>query len=114
MGSTVVGPTGARTTRRPPAASLDRACELPLTRLSAKLSPWDWNTFHREPLGGDPEGAAQGRMHMGATTRRPSSRGVRRPRGRRGRSIVATILALDEDQVLFCSCAVGCADCDDE
>ena len=49
---------------------------------------------------------------MGVTTRRSSSGGrTRRPRRR---SIVATILALDEDQVLFCSCAAGCADCDDE
>ena len=49
---------------------------------------------------------------MGVTTRR-SNTGSTRRRPRR-RSIVATILALDEDQVLFCSCAAGCADCDDE
>jgi hypothetical protein len=50
---------------------------------------------------------------MGVLTHRPSNRGARRPRPRR-RGIVATILALDEDQVLFCGCAAGCADCDDE
>lgn len=50
---------------------------------------------------------------MGVRTRRSDGRGALRTRPRR-RGIVATILALDEDQVLFCSCAVGCADCDDE
>ena len=48
---------------------------------------------------------------MGVLTRRPNTRPtVRRPRRR---SIVATIVALDEDQVLFCGCAIGC-DCDDD
>lgn len=50
---------------------------------------------------------------MGVLTRRPSARGAAR-RPRRSRGIVATIVALDEDQVLFCSCAAGCADCDDD
>lgn len=48
---------------------------------------------------------------MGVRTRRTSTRRIR-PRARR-RGVVATILALDEDQVLFCSCAAGCDDCDD-
>jgi hypothetical protein len=56
----------------------------------------------------------QGEEAMGVMTRRASTRGTPRRRTRRGRSIRATIVALDEDQVLFCSCASGCADCDDE
>jgi hypothetical protein len=55
----------------------------------------------------------RGRAFMGVTTRRSTS-GARARRRPRRRSIVATILALDEDQVLFCGCAAGCADCDDE
>lgn len=52
---------------------------------------------------------------MGVITRRSGARaGARRPARRSSRSFFATIVALDEDQVLFCSCAAGCADCDDE
>lgn len=52
---------------------------------------------------------------MGVITRRNGARsGARRAPRRGGRSFFATIVALDEDQVLFCSCAAGCADCDDE
>jgi len=52
---------------------------------------------------------------MGVITRRNGVRsGARRPSRRGGRSFFATIVALDEDQVLFCGCAAGCADCDDE
>lgn len=50
---------------------------------------------------------------MGVRTRGSGGRGFLRSRPRR-RSIVATIVALDEDQVLFCGCAAGCSDCDDE
>jgi hypothetical protein len=51
---------------------------------------------------------------MGVTTRRSTSGGTARRRPRRRRGFVATLLALDEDQVLFCGCATGCADCEDE
>lgn len=50
---------------------------------------------------------------MGATASRRTIRSAFRTRSRR-RGIVATIVALDDDQVLFCGCAAGCVDCDDE
>jgi hypothetical protein len=50
---------------------------------------------------------------MALTARRPSFFSSARPRPRR-RGIVATIVALDDDQVLFCGCSAGCSDCDDE